>query len=198
MPPEAPSASSTDDALLADMAQGDERALAVLYDRHATRLMAVAFRITGNRADAESVVLETFTQAWRDAARFTVARGSVGTWLVTIVRSRALDLVRATTRRERVVQTHEVVPDAPAPVTVESGPHAALEQRERERAIAQALETLPGAQRLSIELAFFEGLSHSEISERLGEPLGTVKTRIRIGMKRLRDVLQPFAAEGHA
>jgi RNA polymerase sigma-70 factor (ECF subfamily) len=159
--------------------------------------MALAFRLVGERVDAESVVLEAFMQAWRDASRFDAARGSVISWLLTIARTRALDFLRTAGRQAK--RTPASVDDVPADVLTapEGAGHPAfdVEYREQQRAVAAALGALPDNQRTAIELAFFEGLSHAEIAERLTEPLGTIKTRIRLGMVKLRDVLRPFYGE---
>jgi RNA polymerase sigma-70 factor (ECF subfamily) len=197
MPDTASRPSPADGELVARAAQGEERAIGALYDRYGPMLYAVAYRIVGQRADAEEVVVEAFAQAWRDAARFEAGRGSVGGWLTMMARSRALDLVRARGRRDRV--TASAAADRPgAPIAMgEIGPDpsSALDLDERRRQVRQALETLSPPQRQAIELAYFEGLSQSEIAERLQEPLGTVKTRVRLGMQKLRDCLRPFYFE---
>jgi RNA polymerase sigma-70 factor (ECF subfamily) len=186
-----------DGELVARAARGDERAIGQLYDRYGGVLYAVAYRIVGQRADAEEVVLEAFTQAWRDAPRFEAGRGSVAGWLTMIARSRALDLVRARSRRERI--TASAAADrpntSPAMSEFRPDPANALDHDERRRQVQQALQTLSPAQRQAIELAYFEGLSQSEIAERLQEPLGTVKTRVRLGMQKLRECLRPFYFE---
>ncbi|HVL18988.1 MAG TPA: sigma-70 family RNA polymerase sigma factor [Gemmatimonadales bacterium] len=183
--------------LVAGAAGGDERAMAGLYDRYGQVLYAVAYRIVGERADAEEVVLEAFAQAWRDAPRFDAARGSVAGWLTMIARSRALDLVRARSRRDRITAAAASArPDAPLAMgEVRPDPSTGMDHSERRREVRQALEALSAPQRQAIELAYYEGLSQSEIAERLQEPLGTIKTRIRLGMQKLRDALRPFYFE---
>ena len=160
-------------------------------------LYAVAYRIVGQRADAEEVVLEAFAQAWREAPRFEPGRGSVAGWLTMIARSRALDLVRARSRRDRI--TASAAADRPgtppAWASWRPDPGGALDHAERRARSAQALDTLSPPQRQAIELAYFEGLSQSEIAERLQEPLGTMKTRVRLGMQKLRECLRPFYFE---
>jgi RNA polymerase sigma-70 factor (ECF subfamily) len=198
MPDTAPGTSPTVDGdLVARAARGDDRAIGQLYDRYGAVLYAVAYRIVGQRADAEEVVLEAFAQAWRDAARFDAERGSVAGWLTMIARSRALDLVRARSRRERI--TASAAADrpntSPAMSEFRPDPANALDHDERRRQVQQALQTLSPPQRQAIELAYFEGLSQSEIAERLQEPLGTVKTRVRLGMQKLRECLRPFYYE---
>jgi RNA polymerase sigma-70 factor, ECF subfamily len=196
-PVSAAPSTSPDGALILAAAAGDERAVARLYDRHGATLYAVAYRIVGEAADAEEVVAEAFAQAWRDAARFDAARGSVAAWLTMIVRSRALDLVRARTRRTRATTAAagEEPGTAPAMGSRHEDPAERVDAGERRERVRAALAILAPPQRQAIELAFFEGLSQSEIAERLHEPLGTVKTRVRLGMQKLRDALRPFFLE---
>jgi RNA polymerase sigma-70 factor (ECF subfamily) len=172
------------------LAAGNERAAAMLYDRHAAMLGAVAFRITRSRVAAEEVVLETLEQAWRQAASFDGSRGSLPSWLAVIARSRALDLVRRDQRAARfdTATEHELA------AVEDTSEDARLvgdggESAERRALVASALAALPAAQREAVELAFFDGLSHAEMAERLATPLGTVKTRLRLAMAKLRDSL---------
>lgn len=191
---------ASDAELLARAARGDERAVGMVYDRYGQVMYAVAFRIVRQPGDAEEVVAEAFAQAWREASRFEAGRGSVAAWLTVMTRSRALDLVRARTRRERITDTAQRSdPEGTLGMgTPGASPDAAVEARERERRVAEALADLSPPQRTAIELAFFEGLSHSEIAERLNEPLGTVKTRVRLGMQKLRESLKPYFYERFA
>lgn len=191
------SSAPADRDLVAQAAAGNESAIGRLYDRYATVLYTVAYRIAGQRADAEEIVIESFAQAWRDAGRFEPGRGSVGAWLTMIARSRALDLVRARSRRERITEAAAADrPDAPPAMGAWHGdPADALDRAERRRRVQAALAELSPPQRQAIELAFFEGLSQSEIAARLNEPLGTVKTRVRLGMQKLRAALRPFFPE---
>jgi len=194
----APGPAPTGDAnLVARAGGGDERAIAELYDRYGQVLYAVAYRIVGQRADAEEVVLDAFSQAWREATRFDAARGSVAGWLTMIARSRALDLVRARSRRERITASAAAErPDsAPAMGGWRVDPSTGVDHAERRTQVQAALEALSAPQRRAIELAFFEGLSQSEIAELLQEPLGTIKTRVRLGMQKLRECLRPFYFE---
>lgn len=189
-------AADDDLMLVAAMARGEERAATALYDRHGAVMYGLSLRMVGEPADAEEVVLDAFAQAWREAARYDTSRGSVLGWLTTIVRTRALDAIRARGRRAKMVETATVVLDAPAAMSEgPAAPDRAVEERERARAVGSALRSLPDAQRRAIELAFFEGLTHQEVAERLAEPLGTVKTRIRLGMLKLRDMLGGLAPE---
>jgi RNA polymerase sigma-70 factor (ECF subfamily) len=191
---------SSDVALLARCAGGDETGLGELYDRFAAVLYGLALRITGEPADAEEVVLDVFGQVWREAARFTADRGSPAAWLATITRSRALDLLRARARRGRLRDAVRQVEPDQVPVTPAAltGPEEAVDLAERSVQVRAALAELPEPQRAVIELAYFGGLSQSEIAARLGEPLGTIKTRVRAGMQKLRETLQPFVLGAEA
>ncbi|MFL5474998.1 MAG: sigma-70 family RNA polymerase sigma factor [Gemmatimonadales bacterium] len=189
--------SQADRDLLLRAADGDQQAIAALYDRYGGALYAVAYRVARQRADAEDAVVEAFTQAWRDAARFEASRGSVAGWLTMIARSRALDIVRARNRRERIT-TSASSREADGTLAMGSSPADpadSFDSTERKRRVQAALETLSPPQRQAIELAFFEGLSQSEIAQRLEEPLGTIKTRVRLGMQKLRESLRPFFFE---
>lgn len=186
-----------DQKLVLAMSRLEERAAAQLYDKHSAAMFALAVRIVGETADAEDVVLDVFTQAWNSAARYDASRGSVLGWLTTMTRTRALDLVRGRGRRTKAVDNaSRSLGDDPVGVAA-SAPSAVdvVELGERADAVTSAMAVLSGQQRNAIELAFFEGLTHSEIAERLGEPLGTIKTRIRLGMQKLRDVLRDVPQE---
>ncbi len=194
-----PAASSStagqiDHGLVGDVARGDEQAVGALYDRYGQAMYCTAKRILGEDADAEEAVLEAFDQVWRQASRFDPGRGSVASWLMMIVRSRALDMVRSRDRRERnTTSAARDEPDAaPAMGTWRTNPEADLHDSERRQQIMKALKALSPPQRQAIELAFYRGLSQSEIADELGEPLGTIKTRIRAGMQQLRETLRPL------
>ena len=178
--------SVADRAAFDRMTRGDPDALGEIYDRHGRLLYSLAFRIVRDQSDAEDVVQEVFSQAWRQAARYDASRGSVLGWLLTLTRSRAIDRLRG--RRSRPEPSADdgllnAFPDpaAPADVLVASAVQATQ--------IRAALDGLSGLQRVAIELAFYEGLTHAEIAERLELPLGTVKTRIRQGLLKLRERL---------
>ncbi len=182
--------------LIAKMAQGEESAASVLYDRHGAVMYGLALRMVGEAADAEEVVLDAFAQAWRDAGRYDTSRGSVAGWLTTITRTRALDLIRARGRRAKATDIASATLDEPAAMgSGFAAPDVQVQETERSVAVKSALNQLPTSQRAAIELAFFEGLTHHEVAERLSEPLGTVKTRIRLGMQKLRDALSGLAPE---
>jgi RNA polymerase sigma-70 factor (ECF subfamily) len=186
-----------DTRLIRAITLGDERALGELYDRYAPMLLAHVMRLLDDQADAESVLLETFNQAWLSATRFDPSRGAVAAWLLSMGRSRALDLLRARGRRTKLMpQSLDSTGAAATQIPdVDCDPARGAEHRERQAAVAAALRELPESQRAAIELAFFEGLSHGEIAERLAQPLGTIKTRIRLGMHKLRDALRVHGEE---
>jgi len=181
------------EALLERVAQGDRDSVMALYDRFSGTILAVALRVTGNRAEAEDIVQEVFARVWREATSFDRARGSAAAWIVTLTRNRAIDVVRSRSRRAR----HEDDQTAEEPVVTEATatPEAQVVDAQRAEAVRLALDALRPEQRQVIELAYFGGLSHSEIAERLQQPLGTVKTRIAQSVKRLRDALARFSGD---
>ena len=157
----------------------------------------VVARVLRQPDDVEDVVEETFWQAWRQASRFDPTRGAVQTWLLTIARSRALDRARALRRRRESPlegDDGKVVVEQAAP----SDPGLDAEASERRRIVTAALAELPAEQREALELGYYGGLSQSEIAERTGQPLGTVKTRMRLAMQKLRSQLQILRSEGGA
>lgn len=166
------------ESLVRDIAGGDHGALGSLYDRYAGLVNGLALRILRNTSEAEEVVQEVFLQVWHQAARFDPSRGSVGGWVCMMARSRALD------RARRRVARREDGEDA-LPLAV------AVPRTDEALAVRRALDDLSPDQKLALELAYYEGLSQSEIATRLGQPLGTIKTRIRAAMIRLREVLGP-------
>ncbi len=175
-----------DQAALARMARGDQGALAELYDRHARLVFSLALRILQNRADAEDIVQEVFVQVWAQASRYDTARGAVAAWMLTMTRSRAIDRLRSRSARPETASEARVVEDMPDGAAQQDLQLLSAEQVEILRG---ALNELPVAQRVAVELAYYEGLTHAEIAERLSEPLGTVKTRIRQAVIRLREAL---------
>jgi RNA polymerase sigma-70 factor (ECF subfamily) len=164
----------------------------VLYDGTHPLVYGLALRILGDVADAEEVALDVYTQVWRTAGNFDPRRGSVSAWLVTLARSRAIDRLRSAAARRQREESRPELPEAPA--AARSPEEASLLGQRRVRVRAALARLLP-EQREAIELAFFSGLTHSELAARLGQPLGTVKTRIRLGMMKLRELLgSPHAA----
>ena len=175
-----------DRAALERMARGDHEALAELYDRHARPVYSLALRILQDPGEAEDIVQEVFSQAWRQAGRYDAARGVVAAWLLTLARSRAIDRLRALRARpEHAADDRQVV----TVVDPASLPDLQMLSAEQVGRVRTALDALPVLQRVAIELAYYEGLTHVEIAERLEQPLGTVKTRIRLALGKLRDTL---------
>lgn len=177
---------------IARMAARDPAGLEALYDRHATAIYSLALHILHDAADAEDVTQEVFTQAWTQADRFDPSRGAVAAWLTVLGRSRALDRVRRR-RRGGIADG-----DAAAATIPDPGPSVELmaAAAEQVNAARTALGVLPAEQREAIELAYYEGLTHGEIAARTATPLGTVKTRIRTGLQRIREALRVSHAPG--
>ena len=177
------------------MGTGDESALGALYDRWEGTVRALAYRITSDDMEADDVVEEVFWQAWRQADRYDPARGSAGTWLLTVARSRSLDRMRATKRTRAGASIDDAdVASSEAFAAPGPDPFAAAELRDRARIVTAALAALQPVQRECLELAYFGGLSQSEIAAKTGQPLGTVKTRMRLALRKLRDTLAPLGA----
>lgn len=169
-----------DVALVVRIRTGDEQAMAQLYDRYSSIVYSVALRVLSDTGSAEDVVQDVFMQLWRNPAAFDASRGSLPAWLAVIARNRAIDAVR----RRR--------PENDIAETIVSVDHDLIGEAERARVIDKVRGTLggmPAAQRNALELAFFDGLTHSEIAAKTGEPLGTIKTRIRAGLMALRKAL---------
>ena len=184
-----------DDAqLLRRMAEGDEQALGAFYDRWQPLVHGVVLRILRQRDDVADVVEAAFWQAWRQAGRYETGRGSVQTWLLTIARSRALDKVRALKRlREEPIEGGNG--DLVVQLAADGDPSMSAEAAERRTFVIAALAELPAEQREALELGYFAGLSQTEIAERTGQPLGTIKTRMRLAMQKLRGRLQDLREE---
>jgi RNA polymerase sigma-70 factor (ECF subfamily) len=171
--------------LVGRLAAGDKEAIAELYDRHAARVFALARRILRSDSDAEDVVQDVFSQVWRTARRYDTARGTVAGWLLVIARTRAIDRLRA--RRIRPEGADTPLETIAAATVAPPDQMVSDEQADRVR---RALARLPDDQRLALELAYFEGFTQSEIADRLGTPLGTIKTRIRTALITLRRSLR--------
>jgi RNA polymerase sigma-70 factor, ECF subfamily len=172
----------SDEALVALVARSDESALAELYDRVGGVAYGLAYRILRDESLAEDAVQEAFLGLWRSAASFVPERAKASTWLLTLVHRRAVDLVRREERRRT-----EPLEDAPEPA-IGSAEDSAWLRLERER-VQGALRQLPDQQREAIELAYYGGFTQSELAERLGQPLGTIKSRMFSGLSRLRELL---------
>jgi RNA polymerase sigma-70 factor, ECF subfamily len=175
---------SDDRSLLARVAHGDAEALAGLYDRHSRAVYTLAVRIVGDRTEAEDVVQEVFTQAWRQAVRYDSTRATVTGWLLMMTRARSIDHVRARHARPDVggTQLRDVA-------STEPGHDAVAVGLERDGRVRHALHQLSEPLREPLELAYYEGMTQAAIAERLGQPLGTVKTRMRTALTHLRTVL---------
>jgi RNA polymerase sigma-70 factor (ECF subfamily) len=173
-----------DRRLLGRIARGDSNALRQLYGKVSDRAMAIALRVLKDRAEAEDVVQDTFLEVWKRAGQYEPSRGGAAAWIVTIARSRAIDRLRSHGRSARAVQGNATEPPPPSP----DGPDLAAQRRDRERVLG-AMSSLPAEQRRVIELAYFDGLTQTEIASLLQEPLGTVKTRVRLAMAKLADLL---------
>lgn len=177
-------AQTTDLEVLHAIAGGDEQALSALYDRYRLILFGLILRILHSQQEAEDVLQEVFLQVWRRASDFDETRGRPFTWLVTLARSRAIDRLRSLGSRERTAQ--EAARSVPDSISDAADDAVKSEQGEIVRG---ALRELPDEQRRTLFLAYFEGLTQTEIAERLNTPLGTVKTRMRSGMMKLRELL---------
>jgi RNA polymerase sigma-70 factor (ECF subfamily) len=173
-------------SLIAQVARGDVDALAALYDETAAQVHGLVLRIVGDPSLADEVTADVFVQVWQKAPSYDAARGPALPWLLLLARSRALDRRRS----GAVVRTatEPIDPEVSLP-SAEPGPLARLESAERRQLVVRALTELPAEQRRAVELAYYRGLSHAEIAAATGEPLGTVKTRIRTAMTRLRAAL---------
>lgn len=174
-----------DARLVARIRSGDTEALGELYDRHAAAALAVALRVTADRQEAEDVVHDAFVVVWRKIARFDPERGSLRAWLMTIVRNRAIDRVRA--RRPAIE-----IEDADERSLLRTGPNPTWEQALQRTSAAEvraALDSLPGEQRQAVELAYFEGYTYREVAQVTGVPPGTASGRMRLALAKLREVL---------
>jgi RNA polymerase sigma-70 factor, ECF subfamily len=182
----------SDEALVALVARGDEDALAELYDRIGRIAYGLALRVLRDDRLAEDAVQDGFLAAWRTAAAFRPERAKASTWVLTLVHRRAVDLVRREERRRAEPLAEEAAAVAEAAERTEE---AAWLRFERER-VQAALRQLPDTQREALELAYYGGFSQSELAERLGVPLGTIKSRMFAGLARLRELLDDSAQEG--
>ena len=192
--PHRPPADARDAERVRAMAAGDESALGELYDRWHPLLYSLVLNIVRDARDAEEVLEDVLWQAWRQAASFNPSRGGVGSWLTSIARSRALDRVRARRRARDEVSLDEPE-SAPTLASSEPGPADDTEAADLRVRVRDALALLPQEQRETMRMAYFGGLSQSEIATATGQPLGTVKTRMRLAMQKLRDTLAVLREE---
>jgi len=170
-----------DGALISAIRSGNQEAMAQLYDRYSSVVYAVALRVLGDTATAEDVLQEIFMQLWRNPGSFDASRGNLAPWLAVIARNRAVDVLR---KRRPQTEISETV------VSVEPDLAGEADRGRAAEKVRAVLKEMPAQQRSALEMAYFEGYSHSEISEKTGEPLGTIKTRIRTGLMRLRRALE--------
>jgi RNA polymerase sigma-70 factor, ECF subfamily len=186
--PSRESSAADEAALLSTVATGDERAFLVLYERFSGPLFSLLIKMLQNQQDAEEVLQIVFLQVWKKAGTYDPQRCSVFTWLVLVGRSKAIDRIRQRQRHSRTVEEVTREETVPAGSARDDGT-SEVHQHDQHAAIRAALEQIPAEQRQAIEMAFFKGMSQTEIADNLAEPLGTVKARIRRGMLRLRDTL---------
>ena len=170
----------TDAALIARLRSGEQDAMAELYDRYSPLVYAVALRVLGDTGAAEDVLQEVFMQLWRHPASFDARRGGLGPWLAVIARHRAIDVLR---KRRPQTDLEDVV------IAIELDLEDTAERARALERVRASLHSMPDNQRKALEMAFFEGMTHSEIAAQTGEPLGTVKTRIRAALMALRRAL---------
>lgn len=179
-----------DPQLVSLMASGNTLALETLYGRYSRIVFSFALRIVGDPATAEELLQEVFFRAWQQAQRFSEGKGTFVTWLLSITHNMAIDEIRKRQRRPQRADSAD--PDLMLANVTDKGPsvedHAVISSWRDQ--ITDALQQLPVAQREAIEMAYFQGLTQREISESLGEPLGTIKTRMRLGMRKLREYLE--------
>ncbi len=175
------SVSPNDSLLLARVDDGDEHAMTEVFRRYGTAVYSVALRVLHDTGQAEDVMQEIFLQLWRKPKAFEQGRGSLGAWLVVVARNRAIDALR---KRKPTDSVDDVVLASPGNLASEAERNSMMEK------VRAVLNTLPAEQRKSLELAYFEGLSHTEIATATGDPLGTVKTRIRLALMSLRKALE--------
>ena len=175
-----------DEDLMQMVRRGDAEAFAVVYQRHASSAFSLAYRMMGSRATAEDVTQEAFLSAWRSGARYDRGRGSVRTWLLGIVHNRAIDAMRRGRVRDFPRADDEFAAER---LEADEKTDVEVARRQEAAAIRAAIETLPTEQSRVIELAYFGGFTHTEIAEMIKTPVGTVKGRMRLGLKKLRDEL---------
>ena len=175
--------------LIGQTAHGDEAALGTLYDKTGSYVYGLAFRVLNDSTMAEEVTMDVYMQVWKQADQFDQTRGNPMVWLTVLTRSRAIDRLRVG-KKDR--EAREPLEEIPEERDEKHDPEQRSVYSEQGRIVRRALNSLPIEQRVIIDLAYFEGLSQSEIATQMGEPLGTVKTRVRLGMVKLRNLLGPL------
>lgn len=183
---------STDDQLVARLANGDAAALELLYDRYVRQCFGLALRLVGEPQLAEEIVQEVFLKLWAQPSRYSAQKGQFISWLLSLVHHRSIDELRRRSRTEVTLDSPETGGVLNTEPTPEPEPGDQVWIAEQQRAVRRALAGIPENQRQVLEMAYYGGLSQSEIAERLGQPLGTVKTRMRSGLQRLRAILDPL------
>lgn len=181
-------AEQEDRELIQRMASKDANALDAFYARYNRIAFGLVFRIVGNRADAEDVLMDVFWQIWQQAPRYDSSRGKPIAWLLTIARTRAIDSVRSSSRHQAKTDELEAHKEPASPPSTTD----MFTLADTRKAVQEALQTLPEQQRIPLEMAYFQGMSHTEIAAALAQPLGTVKDRIRTGMMHLRQRLKAY------
>ena len=177
-------------ALLEKIVLRDQSAFSQLYDTTSRLVYGLILRLVRDPAVAEDISMEVYMQVWRTAASYETSRGSVNAWLITVARSRAIDWIRSS--KARFDQQKQTLEDAPELKDTKADPEAHVLNTDRASVVRKALDQLPVDQRQLIELAYFSGLSQTQMAEQLALPLGTVKSRVRLGMTRLRELLAPY------
>jgi len=172
-----PTSLPNDTSMVLAIRSGDESAMTRLYDRYSSIVYSVALRVLGETGAAEDVLQEIFMQLWRNPGLFDASRGNLGAWLAVVARNRAIDALR---RRRPDEDIQDVTVSVNHDMSAEADRSRAMQR------VREVLSGMPAAQRQALELAYFEGLSHTEIADKTGEPLGTIKTRIRAGLLTLR------------
>lgn len=175
--------------LLGRIVKGDEDALGALYDKTGPKMYGLAFRVLGDPTMAEEVVMDVYLQVWQKAHQFDQQKGMPSVWLTVLTRSRAIDRIRVG-KKDRA--SCKPIEDIAEEMSMDGNPEQHSVQLEQGRIVRHGLYSLPPEQREVIELGYFEGLSQSEIAQKTGQPIGTVKTRVRLGMIRLRNILGPL------
>lgn len=175
--------------IISRIALGDQQAMTALYNGTSKLVFGLVLRILNDRGLAEEVLLDVYAQVWRQANRYDTSRGAPLGWITTIARSRAIDRLRSERHNLQEFELNEATAREPS---LHASPDLASEAAEKRRFVRAALESLPVEQREVIELSYFAGLTQSEIAVKLNQPLGTVKTRTRLGMMKLREVLRPL------
>lgn len=189
IPPSISATDADDQLVICAVAQGDSHALEILYDRYSAVVYRLAFRILKNREQSEEIVQEVFWRVWRRSASFERERGRVAQWIFGIAHNLCIDEMRRMRARPNPMYDNDENPLIPQLVDDHVDIPATAWANEQRRVIISALASLPSAQRQAIELAYFNGLSHQEIAEQLDRPLGTIKTRVRLGLQKLGSLL---------